>query len=77
MYVMLLKYLIFQVSKDKLEEVLTNRYTFARGDSIVSPICVNEAHVVRDAFAKKLYGNIFVWIVKKINQAVCKPSVRF
>lgn len=55
--------------------VLTNRSTFARGEVIVSPIRSEQSLDVRDAFAKGVYGRVFVWIVGKINQAVYKPTV--
>lgn len=55
--------------------MLTNRSTFARGEVIVSPIRADQAADVRDAFAKGIYGRVFVWIVGKINQAVYKPIV--
>jgi len=57
--------------------VLTNRSTFARGEVIVSPIRADQSLDVRDAFAKGVYGRIFIWIVGKINQAVYKPTVSF
>ena len=58
-----------------MKSVLTNRSTFARGEVIVSPIRADQSIDVRDAFAKGIYGRIFVWIVAKINQAVYKPTV--
>ena len=42
---------------------------------IVSPIRSEQSLDVRDAFAKGVYGRVFVWIVGKINQAVYKPTV--
>ena len=71
------QFLITKVQAEKLKTVLTNRSTFARGEVIVSPIRADQAVDVRDAFAKGVYGRIFVWIVGKINQAVYKPTVGF
>jgi myosin heavy subunit len=31
---------------------------------------------IRDAFAKGVYGRLFVFIVKKINLAIYKPEIR-
>lgn len=61
---------------DKLKEVFTNRSICARGEVVKSPIPVAKAEDVRDALAKRIYGNIFVSIVSKINETVSQPRVR-
>eukprot|EP00111_Clytia_hemisphaerica_P007095 TCONS_00020609-protein len=65
---------MFEVPAERLVTVLTNRSTFARGEVIVSPIRAEQSLDVRDAFAKGIYGRVFIWIVGKINQAVYKPT---
>lgn len=65
---------MLEVPPLKLKKVLTNKSTFAKGEVIISPIQADHASDVRDAFAKGIYGRIFIWIVGKINQAVYTPS---
>ena len=61
---------------DKLKEVLTNHSISAGGEVLTSPIDVKKAKAVRDALAKKIYENIFVSIVNKINETISQPRVR-
>ena len=64
------------VPADMLERALCTRKTITRGEEIVSPLSAETAQDVCDAFVKGIYGRQFVWIVKKINQAIFKPKVR-
>ena len=43
---------------------------------MVSTLNTNQSKDIRDAFAKGIYGRLFVYIVKKINNAIYKPDVR-
>ena len=38
--------------------------------------CILQSRDVRDAFAKGIYGRLFVYIVKKINGAIFHPDPR-
>ena len=64
------------VPADMLERALCTRKTITRGEEIVSPLSAETAQDVCDAFVKGIYGRQFVWIVRKINQAIFKPKVR-
>ena len=63
------------VPADMLERALCTRKTITRGEEIISPLSAETAQDVCDAFVKGIYGRQFVWIVKKINQAIFKPKV--
>ena len=41
---------------------------------MVSTLNTNQSKDVRDAFAKGIYGRLFVYIVRKINTAIFKPD---
>ena len=66
---------LIKVSVGDLEKSLCTRTTITHGETIVSPIASREANNVRDAFVKGIYGRLFIWIVKKINEAIYKPQV--
>uniref|UniRef100_A0A8C5SSM1 Myosin VIIB n=1 Tax=Laticauda laticaudata TaxID=8630 RepID=A0A8C5SSM1_LATLA len=53
---------------------LTNHSIIIRGESVSTPRSVTQAADVRDAFVKRIYGFLFIWIVNKINDAICGPS---
>lgn len=62
-------------SKQHLTEALTRKTIFAHGDRVVSPINKQQALDVRDAFAKSMYGKMFILIVNKINNAIFKSKL--
>ncbi|XP_019863708.1 PREDICTED: unconventional myosin-VIIa-like [Amphimedon queenslandica] len=62
-----------QVSAEALENALCTRRTITHGESIISPLSSAVACNVRDAFVKGIYGRLFIWIVKKLNEAIYKP----
>jgi myosin heavy subunit len=37
---------------------------------IITQLTVDEAYMARDALCKDLYGNIFSWIIKKVNATI-------
>merc|ERR1712223_1095769 len=55
---------------------LTSRTFFVQGESVVSTLGANQSKDVRDAFAKGIYGRLFIYSVKKINAAISKPDFR-
>ncbi|KAF3693356.1 Unconventional myosin-VIIa [Channa argus] len=59
-------------SKD-LMNCLTSRTLITRGETVSTPLSMEQALDVRDAFVKGIYGRLFVWIVEKINAAIYKP----
>ncbi|XP_024921340.1 unconventional myosin-VIIa-like isoform X2 [Cynoglossus semilaevis] len=52
---------------------LTTRTLITRGESVTTPLRVEQGLDVRDAFVKGIYGRLFVWIVDKINAAIYRP----
>ncbi|ODN02660.1 Myosin-VIIa [Orchesella cincta] len=61
------------VNRQSLIEALTTKTIFAHGETVVSTMSREQAVDVRDAFAKGIYGRLFVWIVSKINSAIFHP----
>ena len=68
---------ILGVGKQALVDALTSRTIFAQGESVVSTLNTNQSKDIRDAFAKGIYGRLFVLIVKKINAAIFKSELKF
>ncbi|XP_032218012.1 unconventional myosin-VIIa isoform X2 [Nematostella vectensis] len=64
---------LLQVPKEHMEEAFTRKSTFAEGEMIYSPVSVERATDIRDAFVKGLYSKVFIWIVNKINSSIYKP----
>ncbi|XP_028840305.1 unconventional myosin-VIIa-like isoform X2 [Denticeps clupeoides] len=52
---------------------LTTRTLITRGESVSTPLSMDQGLDVRDAFVKGIYGRLFVWIVDKINAAIFRP----
>ena len=63
------------VPADMLERALCTRKTITRREEIISPLSAETAQDICNAFVKGIYSRQFVWIVKKINQAIFKPKV--
>jgi myosin-7 len=62
------------VNRKSLIEAITTKTIFAHGETVVSTMSREQAVDVRDAFAKGIYGRMFLWIVNKINSAIFHPS---
>lgn len=58
----------------QLASALTKRSLTTQNDTVSLVLSVQQAGQVRDAFVKAIYGNLFIYIVNKIN-AVIKPQV--
>jgi myosin-7 len=67
---------ILGVEKQALVDALTSRTIFAQGESVVSTLNMHQSKDVRDAFAKGIYGRLFIYIVRKINQAIFKQDLK-
>ncbi|CAH0557546.1 unnamed protein product [Brassicogethes aeneus] len=57
-------------TKSQLSEALTKKTILAHGDTVVSLLSKDQADESKNAFAKGLYGKIFIMIVEKINKAI-------
>uniref|UniRef100_A0A4W6CJ42 Myosin VIIAa n=1 Tax=Lates calcarifer TaxID=8187 RepID=A0A4W6CJ42_LATCA len=62
-----------KVDGKDLMNCLTSRTLITRGETVSTPLSMDQALDVRDAFVKGIYGRLFVWIVEKINAAIYKP----
>ncbi|KAM9853200.1 myosin VIIAa isoform 1-T1 [Aulostomus maculatus] len=64
---------LLEVNGKDLMNCLTSRTLITRGETVSTPLSMEQALDVRDAFVKGIYGRLFVWIVDKINAAIYKP----
>ncbi|XP_034147584.1 myosin VIIAa isoform X2 [Esox lucius] len=64
---------LLEVDGKDLMNCLTSRTLITRGETVSTPLSIEQALDVRDAFVKGIYGRLFVWIVEKINAAIYKP----
>ncbi|KAM6945963.1 myosin VIIAa [Aplochiton taeniatus] len=64
---------LLEVDAKDLMNCLTSRTLITRGETVSTPLSMEQALDVRDAFVKGIYGRLFVWIVEKINAAIYKP----
>ncbi|TKS83183.1 Unconventional myosin-VIIa [Collichthys lucidus] len=64
---------LMEVEPKDVMVCLTTRTLITRGESVTTPLSVEQGLDVRDAFVKGIYGRLFVWIVDKINAAICRP----
>lgn len=62
---------LLNVQPSQLIEALTTRTIWAHGDQVVADLSAAQALDVRDALVKGIYGRLFVFIVDKINRAIC------
>ncbi|XP_027901372.1 myosin VIIAa isoform X1 [Xiphophorus couchianus] len=65
---------LLEVECKDLMNCLTSRTLITRGETVSTPLSMEQALDVRDAFVKGIYGRLFVWIVEKINAAIYKPT---
>jgi myosin-5 len=49
---------------------MTKKKTVINNEVIETKLDLDSAYQARDALAKFIYGNLFTWIVKKINAAI-------
>jgi hypothetical protein len=63
----------------RIERHLSRAYAFTHDLNYANwsgELTANRHQDIRDAFAKGVYGRLFVFIVKKINLAIYKPDIR-
>ena len=58
------------VDVDKLMTALTVRIIVTRGDEIRIDLAPDKAQDARDALAKTVYGAMFLWVVKEVNNCI-------
>ncbi|KAI9528569.1 Unconventional myosin-VIIa [Dissostichus eleginoides] len=64
---------LLEVDPKDVMVCLTTRTLITRGESVATPLSVEQGLDVRDAFVKGIYGRLFIWIVDKINAAIFRP----
>lgn len=64
------------VTKEALSEALTQKTMLIHGEHVVTSLSKESALEGRDAFVKALYGNIFIHIVRRINETIDKNPVK-
>ncbi|CAB1316642.1 unnamed protein product [Coregonus sp. 'balchen'] len=64
---------LMEVDPKDVMSCLTTRTLITRGESVSTPLSMEQGLDVRDAFVKGIYGRLFVWIVDKINAAIFRP----
>uniref|UniRef100_A0A672LFC6 Myosin VIIA n=1 Tax=Sinocyclocheilus grahami TaxID=75366 RepID=A0A672LFC6_SINGR len=67
---------LLEVDPQDVMICLTTRTLITRGESVSTPLSVEQGLDVRDAFVKGIYGRLFVWIVDKINAATYRAPSR-
>ncbi|KAI8441579.1 hypothetical protein MSG28_015160 [Choristoneura fumiferana] len=58
------------ISKPELSRWLTHRRIASAHEVIVSRMDIHRAAFARDALAKRMYGELFAWLVKCVNRAL-------
>uniref|UniRef100_A0A8D0L834 Myosin VIIA n=1 Tax=Sphenodon punctatus TaxID=8508 RepID=A0A8D0L834_SPHPU len=64
---------LLEVDPQDVMNCLTSRTIITKGETVSTPLSMEQALDVRDAFVKGIYGRLFVWIVEKINNAIYRP----
>lgn len=65
---------LLEVDDAALDKSLTHRSFMTNREMVTKPLSSEQATDIRDAFAKALYGRLFVWMFTKINSAIHKPQ---
>ncbi|TRY91722.1 hypothetical protein DNTS_018969 [Danionella cerebrum] len=66
---------LMEVNDAALEKCLTHRSFMTNREMVTKPLSSEQAVDTRDAFAKAMYGRLFVWMFTKINSAIDKPQI--
>ncbi|XP_016133906.1 unconventional myosin-VIIa-like [Sinocyclocheilus grahami] len=65
---------LLEVGDAVLDKSLTHRSFMTNREIVTKPLSSEQATATRDAFAKAMYGRLFVWMFTKINSAIHKPQ---
>ncbi|XP_054934667.1 unconventional myosin-VIIb isoform X1 [Physeter macrocephalus] len=64
---------LLEVKDQALRDCLIKHSIIIRGEFVTRPLNIAQAADRRDAFVKGIYGQLFLWILKKINAAIFTP----
>ncbi|XP_053452789.1 unconventional myosin-VIIb isoform X2 [Nycticebus coucang] len=67
---------LLEVQHQALRDCLIKHTILIRGEYVTRPLNITQAIDRRDAFAKGIYGHLFLWIVKKINTVIFTPPAQ-
>ncbi|XP_058405723.1 unconventional myosin-VIIb [Diceros bicornis minor] len=67
---------LLEVKHQALRDCLIKHSIIVRGEFVTRPLNIAQAADRRDAFAKGIYGHLFLWIVKKINTVIFTPPAQ-
>ena len=65
---------VLDVIDNSIIQALTYRTLKSRGETVKTPMNIDQAMDVKDALVKGIYGRLFQWIVGKINSAIYTGS---
>jgi myosin heavy subunit len=65
---------IFGIDADSLSGPLIKRSNVIRGERIFSPLSETTAKDSRDALSKAIYGQLFNFIIARVNEVICKAG---
>ncbi|XP_051990099.1 unconventional myosin-VIIa-like [Xyrauchen texanus] len=65
---------LLKVDKADLENSLTHRSFMTNREKVTKPLSSEQATDTRDAFAKAMYGRLFVWVFTKVNSTIHKSQ---
>ncbi|XP_073732354.1 unconventional myosin-VIIb [Misgurnus anguillicaudatus] len=65
---------LLEVEKTHLEKSLTHRSFMTNREKVSKPLSSAQASDSRDAFAKAIYGKLFLWLFTKMNGTIHKPQ---
>eukprot|EP01129_Flabellula_baltica_P014859 TRINITY_DN724_c0_g1_i1.p1 TRINITY_DN724_c0_g1~~TRINITY_DN724_c0_g1_i1.p1 ORF type:complete len:1451 (+),score=398.06 TRINITY_DN724_c0_g1_i1:96-4448(+) len=61
---------LLSINADQLATALTIRTMTLRGETMIIPLNPSSAEECRDSLAKHLYGELFEWLVRRVNVAL-------
>ena len=65
---------ILGIEADDLSDPLVKRSNVIRGERIFSPLSETQAKDSRDALSKAIYGQLFTYIIAKVNEVICRSG---
>ncbi|XP_023014143.2 myosin-VIIa [Leptinotarsa decemlineata] len=67
---------LLEVNKFDLGESLTKKTLYAHGDKVVANLSKDQAGESRNAFVKGIYGQLFIFIVDKVNGVISSKKLQ-